>query len=497
MADAPVNGHTSGAGRIGRAIASLGGATVVDLLIQVTIPMVLVRVMSGDDFGLYRTLWLIAGTLPGVLALGMPSSLYYFLPRSDIARSRAFVMQVAAHMAVGALCAAAVTAVYVQLHDAGQALGSGAVAFVSMWVFASLLDYLYVAQQAVHIQVRVNLSFALLRVLLVIGAALVYGSWPAVLAAHLFVVGAKVLVCAVAVRRYAAGEARVDRATLVEQYRYALPIGVSTSLYLLRGRLDQWLVASMFSVSQFGLYSVAAVFMPIQTLTRVTVNQVIQPELSRLQAQEDLVGMRELGRRSNLGVALLIWPSIAFITTWAEQILSLLFTPQFAGAAPIVRIYLLTMGIEALDIAMVLMAMHQGRFLMTVDAIVLPIAIGVAFAGAQFLGMTGAACGALAGALIAQVFLYRRFAALSGAPVAAAQHWGPIARLMVAAALAAAVSLLSHLMGTLPGGLATQLLIAAALHCIAYWIALRLLGLSGWVRHAFGQRLSSIAGFRA
>lgn len=497
MADAPAKGHAPGAGRIGRAIASLGGATVVDLLIQVTIPMVLVRVMSGDDFGLYRTLWLIAGTLPGVLALGMPASLYYFLPRSDIARSRTFVVQVAGHMVVAALVAAALTAAYVHLHDAGETLGWGVVAFVSMWVLASLLDYLYVAQQAVHIQVRVNLTFALLRVLLVIGAAVAYRSWPAVLAAHLFVVGAKVLVCAIAVRRHAAGQARPDRATLVEQYRYALPVGVSTSLYLLRGRLDQWLVASMFSVSQFGLYSVAAVFTPIQTLTRVTVNQVIQPELSRLQSQEDLAGMRELGRRSNLGVALLIWPSIAFITTWAEQILSLLFTPQFAGAAPIVRIYLLTMGIEALDVAMLLMAMRQGRFLMTVDAFVLPVAIGVALAGAKVFGMTGAACGALVGALIAQVALYRRFAKLSATPLAATQHWGPIARVVVAAALAAAASLLAHLTVPLPGGLATKLLVAGVLYCIAYWLALQLLGLSGWVRQAYGQRLARLAGFRA
>jgi O-antigen/teichoic acid export membrane protein len=497
VTDSPGSPHAHGAGRIGRAIASLGGATVVDLLIQFTIPMVLVRVMSGDDFGLYRTLWLIAGTLPGLLALGMPTSLYYFLPRSDPVRCRAFVVQAAGHMAVAAVIAAACTAAFVQLHDAGATLGWGAVAFVSMWVFASLLDYLYVAQQAVAIQVRVNVSFALLRVVLVVGAALAYQSWPAVLAAHLFVVGGKLLVCAIAVRRYAAAAVRPDRTTLADQYRYALPLGVSTSLYLLRGRLDQWLVASLFSVSQFGLYSVAAVFTPIQTLTRLTVNQVIQPELSRLQSQNDLVGMRELGRRSNLGVALLIWPAIAFISTWAEPILSLLFTPQFAGAAPIVRIYLLTMAVEALDIAMVLMAMRQGRFLMTVDAAVLPVALAVAVAGANTLGMTGAACGALAGALVAQIFLYRRFAKLSGVPVSGAQHWRAIARIIAAAALAAVVSLLARTTGPVPGGLLTTLLIAAVLFCGVYWIALRLLGLSDSVRLAFGRRLSHLVGFRA
>lgn len=497
MPEAPAKAHASGSGRIGRAVASLGGATVVDLLIQVMIPMVLVRVMSGDDFGLYRTLWLIAGTLTGVLALGMPASLYYFLPRSDIDRSRAYVAQVMGHMVLAGLVAAAGTAAYVLMHDAGAALGWGAVAFVALWVLASLLDYLYVAQQAVPIQVRVNLSFSVLRLALVVGAAVAYRNWAAVLAAHLFVVGAKVLVCAIAVRRHTGGQARPERTTLVEQYRYALPIGVSTSLYMMRSRLDQWLVASLFSVSQFGLYSVAAVFAPIQTLTRLTVNQVIQPELSRLQSQDDLVGMRELGRRSNLGVALLIWPCIAFISTWAEQILSALFTPQFAGAAPIVRIYMLTMGIEAVDVAMILLAMRQGRYMMKLDAFVLPLAIGAALLGAKMFGMTGAACGGLAGALVAQAFLYRRFVKVLGVPVSAAQQWGAIARVIVAAGLAAAASLLAHHTVPLPGGLATRLLIAGVLFCVAYWLALQLLGLSASVRHAFGPRLARLAGFRA
>jgi O-antigen/teichoic acid export membrane protein len=483
-----------GSGKMGKSIATLGASTAVDILVQVVIPIVLVRILSGADFGLYRTLWLIAGTAPGVLALGMPISLYYFLPRSDRPKSAAIVMQTAGHMAGAALVAAIGTAIYVHLHGGEESLGYGAAAFVGLWVFAGLLDFMFVAQQAVPIQVRINLSFAALRVVLVLGAALVFRNWPAVLAAHVAVVFLKSVVCVIVVRRYAGAHARPSRALIVEQYRYALPLGGSTALYALRGRLDQWLVASLFSASQFGLYSIASVFSPIQTLIRVTVNQVVQPELSRLQSQDDIDAMRVLSRRTNLAVALLMFPSVAFIGLWADDILSVLFTPKFSEAAPVVRIYLLTMVIESLDIAMVLMAMRQGRYMMAVDAIALPAALGSALLGAQYFGMTGAAIGGVVGALTAQTFLYGRFSRVSNTPLSEIQDWSAVVRVMIASALAGLLSA-TVLLIDLPGGLVLRVGLAGVLFCAGYWLALICLGLAGAVRQTLGYKLARLAGF--
>jgi O-antigen/teichoic acid export membrane protein len=494
VAESGVPERKAGFGKMGKSIATLGVATAVDIFVQVAIPIVLVRVMSGADFGLYRTLWLIASTAPGVLALGMPVSLYYFLPRLEPSKAGAIVLQTAGHMAVAGLVAALGTAVYLYFQSGEESLGYGAVAFVGLWMFASLLDFMFVAQQKVPIQVRINLSFAALRVVLVLGAAYLFGSWPAVLAAHIAVVAIKAVVCVIVVRRFAGPDARPSRESIVDQYRYALPLGGSTALYALRGRLDQWLVASLFSASQFGLYSIAAVFAPLQTLIRVTVNQVVQPELSRLQSEDDIEGMRKLGRRSNLAVALLMFPAVAFIGLWAEGILSVLFTDKYSGAAPVVRIYLLTMVIESLDIAMVLAAMRQGRYLMRVDAIALPAAIGAALLGAQHYGMTGAAIGGVVGALTAQVLLYIRFGRLTHTPLSEIQDWSAIARVVLASVLAGLLSW-AALLADLPGGMVSRLIVAGALFSAAYWLALNGLGLSDAVRQVLGEKLARLTGF--
>src|SRR5206468_3157167 len=46
------------------------------------IPVVLVRLLDQTDFGTYKQIFLIAGTLYGIGQLGMAESLFYFLPLS-------------------------------------------------------------------------------------------------------------------------------------------------------------------------------------------------------------------------------------------------------------------------------------------------------------------------------------------------------------------------------------------------------------------------------
>lgn len=481
---------------LGKAVASMGAATAVDLFAQVAIPILLVRLLDATEFGLYRTLWLIAGTLPGVLALGVPQSLYYFLPRSARARSSVFVLQAALHMLAAGALAAIGAALFLWLQGEGHPLGWPAIVFVGLWVAASLLDYLYVAQQAIPIQARINLSFTSMRVISVLGAAYLWRSWEPVLVAHVAVVVLKAVVCAIAVRRYSGADARPSRDAMREQYGYALPVGISGALYMLRVRLDQWLVASLFTAAQFGLYSIAAVFSPLQTLIRSTVNQVIQPELSRLQSQQDLMGMRELNRRTNLAVTLLLFPAIAFIAVWAEAILSVLFTDRYSGAAPFVRMYLLVMAIESLEIAIVLVSMGHGRLVMKIDALVLPLAVGSALLGSKLFGLVGAPAGAIVGAIFAQSALYLRFASLSGITVRDAQEWGAIARVFVASALAAAASVAAGTIAV-PGGTIGRLIMAGLTFALAYRLLLTVLGLTPKVHKALGSRLTRLLGFGA
>src|SRR4051812_31298166 len=58
--------------------------------ITFAIPLVLARAMNLEEYGTYKQLFLVAGTLHCMLPLGMAQSLYFFVPRSSDPRPYLF-----------------------------------------------------------------------------------------------------------------------------------------------------------------------------------------------------------------------------------------------------------------------------------------------------------------------------------------------------------------------------------------------------------------------
>src|SRR5690606_23748155 len=75
---------------------------------QFLLPVVLVRSLDAVTFGEYRLLWLVIGTVTGIVVLNMPQSLYFFLPRSDAPTRRLFVHHTLIYLGVAGLVAALV-----------------------------------------------------------------------------------------------------------------------------------------------------------------------------------------------------------------------------------------------------------------------------------------------------------------------------------------------------------------------------------------------------
>ena len=54
---------------------------IISFVVLFTLPLVLVRVFSTEDFGLYKQLFLIHETIFMSLTVGVSASIFYFIPR--------------------------------------------------------------------------------------------------------------------------------------------------------------------------------------------------------------------------------------------------------------------------------------------------------------------------------------------------------------------------------------------------------------------------------
>ncbi|HWH41887.1 MAG TPA: hypothetical protein VNU21_18695, partial [Usitatibacter sp.] len=159
-----------------RRALSLGSANAIDYALQFLLPMVLTRTLDPHSFGQYRLLWLAVATLMLIAPMCMPSSLYYFLPRSDRPTQRIYINQALVFVGVAGVISAWALSLWNpllpgKLRELSEGHGAVVPAFVMLWVFAQTLDILPTADERVGWQARAVVSLSAVRAVTLSAAA--------------------------------------------------------------------------------------------------------------------------------------------------------------------------------------------------------------------------------------------------------------------------------------------------------------------------------------
>lgn len=422
-----------------RRALSLGVVKTFDHAMQFLLPVVLARSLDAATFGEYRLLWLMVGTVMTIATLNMGGGLFYFLPRSEPSVKRLYVHQTTLFLVVsGLVCAALVGPWNPLLPPALQPLerqGLLVPAFVALWVAAILLDYLPTVEERIRWQAFATLSTSTARVVLVAAAAIWMGDLAAMVWALLAAVGFKLALLVLYVARHH-GFRRpwFSRAAFSRQFRHCAPFGVSNALYLLRGQADQWVAASLFALSSFAAFSIAAIVGHVVHILRHSVMEAFMPTMSRMEAAGDVRGVLAMNARANAMVGTILYPLLALAFAFAEELVSIIYTTAYLEAAPVLRVYVLGMMIMVVEVGSIVLLLRQGPFALRVTASVLPLSVALSLAGAHLAGLPGAALGSVVAIYLDRALLLRRIAAHTGIALGRLQDWRGLALTASAAA---------------------------------------------------------------
>ncbi len=431
--------------RLGQRALSLGAANAFDYILQFLLPVVLVRCLDPTAFGQYRLVWLAAGTVMAVVTQAMPGSLYYYLPRSDGAAKRLYINQTLLFLAsAGAIGALAVSPWNPWLPEklGGLARHEAMLpAFVMLWVVGALLDLLPTVEERVGWQAKAIVGLSALRAVALSLAAILTRELEPVLLVLLAFVSFKVAVLLAYVARFHGLRGPLlRRRVFADQLNYAVPFGAAGALYGLRSQADQWVAAGFFSVRMFASFSVAAVLAPLVHLFRQSVLHAFMPIMSRLQADGDIRGMIELNSHGNAIVGALVFPLLAFAFVFAEEIVTVIYTPVYLDAAGVMRVYIVGLAALVIEFASILMLLRQGAFILWVSLVVLIFSVALSWISARAFGLAGAAAGSVTAVYIDLIATLWRISLRTGIPVRRLQDWRSLGLLMLFAALAAALA---------------------------------------------------------
>jgi O-antigen/teichoic acid export membrane protein len=472
----------------------LGSANAFDYSMQFLLPVVLARTLSAEVFGQYRLLWLALMTVIAVVPLAMPQSLYYFLPRADTTTKRLYVHQTLLYLLFAGLLGGLLISPWNNFQpDSMRWFGEHGMLVPSLLlllVFSSLLDLLPTIEERVIWQAGITISLSLVRAVTLSIAAFLTGD----LRVLIWLLIALAMIKLLLLFRYVAqihGLAGpwLTRNSLSEQFRHALPFGLSGALYGLRGQADQWVAASLFTLQSFASFSISAVLGPLVNLFRLSVNHVFLPSMSRLQAAGDVSGMLELNSRANVMVAALVYPVLAFAFVFAEELVTVVYTAEYLEAAAVMRVYIVSLAVLVVELVSITLLLKEGVFALRLNLVILALSIALSWCAAQFYGLPGAAVGSVVVIFMDRVATLRRIQRRTSTPLKHLQNWHALGVLMLFSALAAllAWAVTRHYVHHIPYPF--QLLVGGVIVATAYTVMCAIHGIGrAWLFAVFDLR---------
>ena len=324
------------------------------VVMNAAIGLVVVRHLSAADYGTFRQVYLLYGTLLLVGDVGLSQSLYYFVPLLP-QRRNALVARVALAVAgiqivVGSLLVrfAHPLGVFLNNPDLPEYMGLLAV-FLGLSVFTRTWDDQLIAAGRVPFASIVIVTFELLKVALMAGALVLGGGIRLLLWALVAAAAAK----AVSYLVFLATDLRFTGMKVAEvspraQVLYALAIFAPGVLALLSTQAHQYIVGHYYRPEEYALYAVACFQVPFLGVLSTSIADVFVVKAARLWSANDVSGLSGLWLATSRKAMMVFLPVAAGVAVLSKPLIVVLFTARYAAAAPLFAILALSVIMNGL-----------------------------------------------------------------------------------------------------------------------------------------------------
>ncbi|ARA94449.1 hypothetical protein AWN76_015660 [Rhodothermaceae bacterium RA] len=339
----------------GRLLANKAFLLAVSKILATVFNVVLFTVLSyrfsPEAYGQFRQVWLINRALAlEIFTLGIPLSIFYFLPRLEPRQRLPFVLQSVGILAgVGLLVTAGV---FMFAGEIARLFNSpGLAALLRLFCLFPLLTLPTLVAEGVLVSLDRARDFALFTIfervlsfVAAVGALVLFDSVAAVLWAILMAAVVRLGAAWWLVRRALRGLPWGERpVSLARQIRFGLPVGAANVVNILNVEIDKLVISVYFSVAQFARYTNGAFDIPVVGTVAGALNSVLMPEFARAHQEDHVDDVVGLWNGAITRSALLFVPLMGFLFFFAEDLITLVFSNKYAESAVIFQIYLVAM----------------------------------------------------------------------------------------------------------------------------------------------------------
>jgi O-antigen/teichoic acid export membrane protein len=405
--------------------------------LMVLSPLVLVRLLSVEDFGRYREFLLYATLLGNLAAFSLPNSLLYFVGRQPAA-ALGYARRIA--IATGVASVATVLAwtgieALLPRPPLGELL-LPCLLYVLAFANLDFWEFLWLAQReparvALYTAGRLGARTTVVCVVAWLTGEVAWMIWSMVALEAL-----RLAASAAAWRRLAAGaHAQPLEASWREQLAFALPSGLVVFVSTFNRSIGGMVVGEARGEAELALLVVGGYLLGLVAPLRNAVSDVLLP---RLAAQARQAGDAWLAtwRRSSVQLSMLLFPVAVLSWRYAETFVGVAFSQQYAGAGPLLRWHAGMIALACLDFALAMRVMGRTRRMLGVSGVTLVVNLALLYLLVPRMGAAGAAAALLAATAAGAAYLALQVAGAAGRGLAQLLPLGGLARVAAAALLA-------------------------------------------------------------
>jgi len=332
------------------------------------IPIVLARIFDQTEFGSYKQIFLIFGTVFGIAQVGMAESLYYFLP-SETRRSGGFVFNTLAVLGIFGMISLGALWLWRQevaelLNNAGLASFIPLVGFYLLFMLMAVVLEIIMTVRKQHLIASCTYAASdLIRAMFYIAPVLIFSSLRALMLGAVAFAMIRFTATLVYVRRELGDSLRPDSASLRQQLVYAIPFGLAGLIEVLQTNLHLYVVAYHFDTATFAIYAVGCLQIPLSDYLMTSTSNVMMVNMRERMLAGDHAAVVSIWLDSVRKLALIFFPLVAVLLITANALIVMLFTSAYERSAPIFMVWTLSMLLATLLTDGALRVLAETRFL--------------------------------------------------------------------------------------------------------------------------------------
>jgi O-antigen/teichoic acid export membrane protein len=447
------------------------------------LPLLLVRRLSQGDFGIYKQVFLVAGTGTALFSLSFGTSAFYFLPRGQERQTSVIFNILLFNLCAGGL--AFLLLLFFPQVLAGVFNSSELIPYapyigfiVLLWVFSFFLEVVAVAHQEMRAATLFIISAQFTKTALLLSAALLFGSVQALIYAVIVQALLQTVILFLYLRsRFPGFWGGFDWHVMRKQLAYALPLGCYGLLWTAQVDLHNYFVSHYFGAAAFAVYAVGCFDLPLVGILAESVGSVMLPRVSYLQKQQESREIILLTFRAMRKLAAVYFPLYALLMVTGREFIAFLFTERYAESWPIFAINLTLIPFNILVLDSITRAYAEHRYyLLKVRAAFVVVLVAALWFGTAHFGLRGAVGAVVAAGLAERGVVTLKFGRVLGVAwrdIRLLKDVGKLALATVAAAAAAAAARLTVL-GAKPFVVLAVCGVVFALTYLALLLALRI-----------------------